>query len=154
MDPIPANFYMTLWSSLYLLGVIILGPLAGWAIEVDLLGSIRGWIAIVGAGVTTTTGYILFFVAAQIIGITRAAIWTITEPIFAIFIAILLSGEWLAPLQWVGVALVIGSLFRFETAINTSSKATDQTIRRRPDHVLDPVKGRRWSPWLRPSPPL
>ena len=115
VGPIPANFYLTLWSSIYLLVVAVSGPLGGWVDEVALPVSLTGWIALVGAGVTTTTGYVLFFVAARMIGTTRASIWSITEPVLAILLAILLVNEWLTPLQWLGVAIVIGSLIRFES---------------------------------------
>jgi drug/metabolite transporter (DMT)-like permease len=123
VGPIPANFYMTLWSTLYLLVIVIFGPLSGLLNEMSMPTTSRGWIAIVGAGVTTTIGYILFFVGAGMIGVTRAAIWTVTEPLFAIFLAILLVQEWLTPLQWLGVAVVIGSLFKFETAQKPSESA-------------------------------
>jgi drug/metabolite transporter (DMT)-like permease len=122
VGPIPANFYMTLWSSLYLLPIVVLGPALGWLDGMSLPGSAAGWLAIVGAGLTTTTGYILFFIGAGIIGTSRAAIWTITEPIFAILLAILLVGEWLTPLQWLGVAIVMASLFSFETVTTSSSE--------------------------------
>jgi drug/metabolite transporter (DMT)-like permease len=121
VGPIAANVYMTLWSSLYLLPVLLLGPALGWADGMALPGSATGWLAIIGAGLTTTTGYVLFFVAAGIIGTSRAAFWTITEPIFAILLAILLVGEWLTPLQWLGVAIVMASLFSFESDVNRSS---------------------------------
>jgi drug/metabolite transporter (DMT)-like permease len=123
VGPIPANFYMTLWSSLYLLPIVVVGPWLGWVDEMALPTSSKGWIAVLGAGVTTTTGYVLFFVGARIIGTTRAVIWTVTEPIFAIFLAIILVNEWLTPWQWLGVVLVIASLFKFESAGKTSTAA-------------------------------
>ena len=48
---------------------------------------------------------------------------TITEPMFAIFLAIILLQEWLSPLQWLGVAIVIGSLLKFESAEKPSASA-------------------------------
>ncbi len=60
-------------------------------------------------------GYVLFFTGARIIGTTRAVILTVTEPIFANFLAILLVHEWLTPLQWLGVAVVIGSLLKLDS---------------------------------------
>jgi len=118
IGPVAANFYMTLWAAFYLLAVAIFGPLSGWMAPMALPTSVAGWIAILGTGVTTTTGYILFFVGARAIGVTRAAIWSVTEPVFAILFAILLVAEWLTPWQWLGVAVVVGSLFLFERAAN------------------------------------
>jgi len=123
VGPISANFYMMLWSSFYLLLVVIVGPAAGWVDEMSLPTSSSGWIAVVGAGVTSTMGYVLFFMGARIIGTTRAVILTVTEPIFAILLAILLVHEWLTPLQWLGVAVVIGSLLKFESSGRSSSVA-------------------------------
>ena len=116
VGPVPANFYMTLWSVGYLLAVVIVGPLSGWVDGMSLPETSKGWTAIIGAGVTTTVGYVLFFVGAAVIGVTRAAIWTITEPLFAILLAIALLQESLSLVQWLGVAIVIGSLLKFETA--------------------------------------
>ncbi|MCU9849764.1 DMT family transporter [Defluviimonas sp. WL0024] len=115
VGPIPANLFMTTWSCLYLLAFALAAPLTGLAAPMTLPGSVAGWIAILGAGVTTTTGYVLFFVGARIVGTARAAVWTVTEPLFAIIFAVLLIGETLSASQWLGVAIVIGSLIRFET---------------------------------------
>lgn len=114
IGPVRANFQMTLWSSLYLAAIIAAASVLGWSEAIALPVSVTGWIAIIGTGVTTTAGYVLFFVGARLIGTTRAAIWTITEPLFAIFVAVLLINEHLTVLQWIGVAIVIASLFRFE----------------------------------------
>jgi len=120
VGPIRANFYMTTWSSIYVLLFALLGSGTGLVDEMLFPLSIHGWLAILGAGVTTTAGYVLFFVGARRIGTTRAAVWTVTEPLFAILFAILLVHEWLTPLQWLGVAIVIGSLIKFETAGRSS----------------------------------
>jgi drug/metabolite transporter (DMT)-like permease len=76
--------------------------------------SLKGWIAILGTGVTFTFGYTLFFVGAAIIGATRAAMISILEPVLTILFAILLVQEWLTAIQWLGVALVVASLLVME----------------------------------------
>ena len=53
----------------------------------------------------------MFFIAITIIGSVRTATLTFIEPVVAILIAVTLVGEWLSPLQWVGVALVMSGLF-------------------------------------------
>ncbi len=116
IGPVAANYYMTLWSSFYLLVLLTAAATMGWDDVISLPNSIGGWVAILATGVTTTTGYVLFFVGAGMLGTTRAAVWTTSEPLFAILLAIALVNEWLSPLQWVGVALVILALLKFETA--------------------------------------
>ncbi|MGI9370229.1 MAG: DMT family transporter [Ruegeria sp.] len=116
VGPFPAGFYMTVWSIIYLLFLAFAGPYLGVNGHMEFSSSTLGWIAILGAGATTTLGLILFFVGAVIIGAGRAALLSLSEPVFAIFLAIILVHEWLTAWQWVGVAVVVGCLVRFETA--------------------------------------
>jgi drug/metabolite transporter (DMT)-like permease len=119
IGPIAANFNMTAWASIYFMLIALLGPKVGIVDNMIVPVSIKGWVAVIGAGVTTTFGFVLFFAGAAIIGTTRAAVLGMIEPLLAIALAILLVQEWLTGIQWVGVALVVGSLFFFETAGKT-----------------------------------
>jgi drug/metabolite transporter (DMT)-like permease len=111
---VTANFYMTVWASLYFILVAIFGPALGLIDSMAFPVSLKGWIAILGTGVTFTFGYTLFFVGAAIIGATRAAMISILEPVLTILFAILLVQEWLTAIQWLGVALVVASLLVME----------------------------------------
>jgi drug/metabolite transporter (DMT)-like permease len=107
---IPANFYMTGWTSVYFLVIAAVAPPLGILEPASFPESSRGWIAIFGTGVSFTLGYVFFFVGAAIIGTTRASILSISEPVMIILVAVMLVDEWLSPVQWLGIMLVIGSL--------------------------------------------
>ena len=114
IGPIPANFHMTLWAAVIF---VLLAAAAAMTPSVDgmiLPSSAKGWAGILGNSVTTTLGFVFFFVGAGMIGMTRATVISVMEPVLAIFLAILLVQEWLTPLQWAGVLLVVGSLYLFE----------------------------------------
>lgn len=114
IGPITANFYMTCWTLFYFLMIAAIVPGLGLLEPASLPESTRGWIAILGTGISFTLGYVLFFIGAAIIGTTRASILSISEPVMIILIAILLVDEWLTPLQWLGMSMIIGSLFVVE----------------------------------------
>lgn len=111
---IPANFYMTAWASLYFLIFAFLAPLTGLVDVASFPESTKGWVAILVTGVTFSLAYVLFFVGANIIGTTRASVLSISEPIMFILFAVVILGEELLPVQWLGVLLIIASLFVME----------------------------------------
>jgi len=110
IGPVAANLHMSSWTIVYFLLIAILIPQTGWIDEPSMPDSTRGWIAILGAGISFTLGYILFFVGAGLIGTTKASMLSISEPVLIVLIAVMLLGEWLEPVQWVGLLLVIASL--------------------------------------------
>jgi drug/metabolite transporter (DMT)-like permease len=114
VGPITANFFMTSWTLFYFLLVALIAPELGLLDPISLPESSRGWIAILGTGISFTLGYVLFFVGAASIGTTRASILSISEPVMIILMAILLVDEWLSPIQWLGMCLIIGSLLVVE----------------------------------------
>lgn len=105
---------MTVWSSFYFIIVAIFGPALGLIDSMAFPVSLKGWVGILGTGVTFTLGYTLFFVGAAIIGATRAAMISILEPVLTIMFAIILVNEWLTAIQWLGVAMVVASLLVME----------------------------------------
>ena len=109
-----ANLYMTMWGTLYFLLLGLLGPMAGLIEPMAFPQSRWAWFLVLSAAGTFTLGYLLFFSATLIIGATRASMLSILEPIMMILFAIILVGEWLGPLQWLGMALVLGSLWVME----------------------------------------
>ena len=122
IGPIAANYYMSLWAAIYLLIAATIGPATGLIGAMTLPLTPTGWLAIVLAGATLTLGFVTFFVGLRIIGTTRAVMLSLAEPVFAILLAIALVGEWLSLVQWIGVGLIVGSLYRFE-AISSSAES-------------------------------
>ncbi|MFT5114264.1 MAG: drug/metabolite transporter (DMT)-like permease [Parasphingorhabdus sp.] len=114
IGPIPANFFMTGWTSIYFLVIVWLAPELGWMDAASYPESTKGWLAILATGISFTLGYVLFFLGAVIIGSTRASMLSISEPILIILVAIFLVDEWLSPVQWLGLMLVIASLLVIE----------------------------------------
>lgn len=114
IGPITANFFMTGWTLLYFLLIALVASVVGLLDPASFPVSSKGWIAIIGTGVSFTLAYVLFFIGATVIGTTRASILSISEPVMIIIVAVLLIDERLTPIQWLGVMLVIGSLFAFE----------------------------------------
>ena len=111
---IPANFYMAVWASLFFLTFALLAPLTGLVDAASFPETLRGWVAMLVTGIAFSLAYVLFFAGAKIIGITRASILSISEPIMMILFAVLIVDERLLSVQWFGVVLVIASLFVME----------------------------------------
>lgn len=105
-----SNLYMTIWSMLIFAVVALAGPPTGLVSGIVLPQSISGWFFILIVGLTFSLGYLCFFVSANMIGAARASLLSTSEPVMMIFFAVLLVGETLSPLQWLGVFIVISSL--------------------------------------------
>lgn len=109
-----ATLQMTAWTSLFYLIVVMLAPQTGWLEPASYPKTSLGWISIFAAGVSFILGYVFFFLGADIIGSSRASMLSIAEPVFIVLAAIVLVDEWLSPLQWFGLVMVIGSLVVIE----------------------------------------
>lgn len=92
-------------------GAVLLLPLLltsdlGW------LAAPQGTAAAIWLGVVTTTlAYVLFGRGLSGLAASTAATLSLLEPVTAAALGVVLLGERLGPLQWAGVALVLGSLF-------------------------------------------
>lgn len=115
IGPVRANLHMTIWATVYFIAFAVFGPAVGLIEPLQVPLSLAGWFYILVAGVSFALGYLFFFVAATIIGATRASMLSIIEPIMMILFAVVLVGEWLTWIQWLGVALILGSLWVMET---------------------------------------
>ena len=110
IGPVAANLHMTGWTTIYFLLIAFLIPQTGWIDAPMMPDSSKGWVAILATGISFTFGYILFFVGAGYIGTTKASMLSISEPALIVLVAVMLLDEWLEPIQWLGLSLVIASL--------------------------------------------
>ncbi|MCG7522763.1 DMT family transporter [Ruegeria sp. Ofav3-42] len=123
---ISASFSMMFWASIYFIAASVIGPSLHLLDAMIWPNSVTGWIGMAGTGFCFTVGYLLFFAGAKIIGITRASVLSIIEPVLAILFAMVLLSEWITLTQWLGVALVVGSLVIFEKFQASTGKPTFQ----------------------------
>jgi drug/metabolite transporter (DMT)-like permease len=105
-----SNLLMTVWAVLIFASIALIGPSTGLVSEIELPRTGSGWFFILVVGLTFSLGYLCFFVSANMIGAARASLLSTSEPVMMIFCAVLLVGESLSPLQWIGVIIVISSL--------------------------------------------
>lgn len=105
-----SNLLMTLWAVLVFGLVSIVGSLTEIVAAPALPHTFFGWASVVVVGTTFALGYLCFFVSANIIGATRTSMLSISEPIMIILFAVLLVGEKVSVIQWIGIVIVIGSL--------------------------------------------
>ena len=104
------NLQTNIWS-VAILSIAVLLPLGQ---NIALPQTTTGWIAILSNGTFYMLGYWLFFEGCRMIGVTRASILTLVDPLFAAIIAILFLGQFLTILEWTGFAIILGGLLVFE----------------------------------------
>ena len=102
------NFYTSL-VALVLVGIASVATLSLIAPT-----TLVGWFGIAGAGSTYCLGIGLFLAAIPAIGLVRATLITVLEPLMGILLAMALFGARLEALQWLGVAIVLLGLFLLE----------------------------------------
>jgi drug/metabolite transporter (DMT)-like permease len=77
----------------------------------------------IGAGAAFCLGLVLFFAAIPTIDVARASLIAIVEPLLGILLAMVLFGESLDLLQWLGVAIVLAGLALLELPPDAIRKA-------------------------------
>jgi drug/metabolite transporter (DMT)-like permease len=108
MGLMPANFYMTLWSSIILMLAV---PFTNGLMMPQNVNALLG----VGLnGVFYIFAWLAFFAGVQRIGLVRASVLSSIDPLFAALMALLLFNQTLGGVQWVGFGLVLLSLAVFE----------------------------------------
>ncbi|MGH6952722.1 MAG: DMT family transporter [Alphaproteobacteria bacterium] len=79
--------------------------------EIALPATAEGWALLALAPVAYLFAVVGFYASLPLIGPTKASMVGNTEPVFTVALAALLLAERLAPLQLLGAAVVIGSVF-------------------------------------------
>ena len=104
------NFQTNLWSVVFLVAALLLpfGPV------VTLPETAKGWLAIASNGTFYMFGYWLFFEACRVIGVTRASILTLVDPLLAALIAIIFLDQFLTGTEWAGFVIILMALVLFE----------------------------------------
>jgi drug/metabolite transporter (DMT)-like permease len=83
--------------------------------DVKLPTTGEGWLGFGGVALSHTIGTLTFFGAIPLLGAVRAAMITNLEPVLGVLFAMLILSERLSPVQALGIALVITSIFAMET---------------------------------------
>ena len=104
------NLQNNIWSFVVLSLVLFL-PLGQ---EIALPETTKGWIAILSNGTFYLLGYWLFFEGCRVIGVTRASILTLVDPLFAAVVAILFLDQHLSSIEWIGFVFILSALLVFE----------------------------------------
>jgi drug/metabolite transporter (DMT)-like permease len=76
--------------------------------------STSGWISLAGVSVATTAAIQLLFLSTILVGPFRSALIMQLEPLTATVLSIFLVGQAIAPLQMVGMAIMLTSLAAFQ----------------------------------------
>ena len=104
------NFFVSLLGLLILLGAYFLP----FGIDISPSRGLVGHLSILGNGVFYIVSWVIFFESSRIIGATRTALLSCSEPLFAAILAIPLLGQNLSTLEWLGFFIVLSSLLMFE----------------------------------------
>lgn len=119
-DSLVFTSYMMLSAALVLTGFAVTQGMR-WPVAT------MGWIGCAGVAIAYTIGTTTFFAAIPLLGAVRAAMISNLEPVLGILFAMAILGETVSPLQGLGIATVIGSIFAMEAmrpAIPVSQPAT------------------------------
>ena len=102
-----AKQYLELW----ILSLVLFLPLGQ---EIALPETTMGRIAILSNGIFYLLGYWLCFEGCRLIGVTRASILTLVDPLFAAVVAILFLDQHLSSFEWTGFVIILSALLVFE----------------------------------------
>jgi drug/metabolite transporter (DMT)-like permease len=103
---------VTWYSTVSSTALFALVALATWNWQPP--GSALGWFSLVALGVAITLGIFGLTLSATRIGAFRTALFMNLEPPLTAVASAIFLGEVLAPLQWLGGAIMIGALVAFQ----------------------------------------
>ena len=115
------NFYVTAITGIVF--ALITFALNAWSLPLNALG----WLGVAGAGVGIAIGLLTFFASFRYLSPVRATMLSNVEPLLSILFAVVILGERLQTLQWIGVAIMIAAIVFFEAAGRGSRLDIPQT---------------------------
>ena len=94
----------------FLVAILVLIPYVACTCGFSLEGlDLKGWICLLIVGfVHTGLAYCLYFPALKALPGQKAAILSYIDPLIAVVISVLLLGEAMTPVQWIGGAMILG----------------------------------------------
>lgn len=108
-----ADARVTTWYSL-IAQIILFGAVLIVNRDYAAADNIGGWVAMLVVSVGATAGIVFMFVSTVQIGPFRTALIMNLEPLLATVLSALFLGQSITPLQSVGAAIMLASLFAFQ----------------------------------------
>jgi drug/metabolite transporter (DMT)-like permease len=98
--------------TLYAISAMALVVDITWLIVQPPLDKIQssGWEAVLLMGVVTALSRLTLFMGVKHLGSIQTALFGVTEVLISIFLAIILLGEHLTPVQWIGALIIVVSV--------------------------------------------
>lgn len=97
-------------ASLFGVAAILLLPSLLWTGQNLFASPVNAGVVLYMALVPMFIGYLCFGYGLRYIAASTATLITLLEPVVAVVLAVLVVGEWLAPVGWVGIPLIMVSL--------------------------------------------
>ncbi|WP_395022845.1 DMT family transporter [Dongia sp.] len=104
VDGLTVNVWNNFWGALALGAYLLLSDSLAWP------STGTGWAALGGVATCYVLGLPLMFGALKYLPPSQTAVMFNLEPVVSIIVASLLLGEVTQPLQWLGVAIMLGAL--------------------------------------------
>lgn len=102
-------------SAYVITGTLIVLLLASPVLGLNMPPNLTTWLLLIGlASVSTTMPIFLAMIGIRLVGAARAAIITTIEPVLAMVLAMILLGEVVLGVQWLGAAFIIGGVLLLE----------------------------------------
>lgn len=102
------TFAVNVWTNVWMLiAMAAYLPIFGGAVVPT---GVEGWIGLFGATLCYILGFVLMFAALKLLPPSQTAVMMNIEPVVSILAAVFVLGETIAPLQWMGVAIMLAAL--------------------------------------------
>jgi len=110
LDTFVVTFHMAFVAALLLLALALAGGFVVWP------HSAQGWLGLIGVVVLQASSVPLYFLSLVRIGALKSGVITNLQPLVSILAALLLFGEILTPVQFLGGGLVLAGVWLMQWA--------------------------------------